>query len=243
MENNIFVKKSQEVSNYEYNSNNKLSKKTHDYKNNTNILTTLYLYDKDNYKIEMNEFDGTQVYDVTCYKYDSNKNMIEISGKDSLSKYVYDSKNNRIETHPYKKDSKKSPHWIKENYFWTSEYDDDGNNIKTVRYTQDSWTLKFFPDRKLIYKYDEDNNMIESSTYIINDSEKFQLDNQESYRYDENNNRIEKISFNYDWITEYKYDTDNNIVEEIVYYCEKNIFGKIKKSIDEKIEYQYEFYD
>lgn len=136
---------------FSYNANNQLVKQeyyengqkdgsiTYEYTND--LLTTAKDYDK----------SGT-LNDITTYKYDSNKRMVEQAAEDEIYKYTYDAKNNltKIERlyqglvifrQTYENyDDKKSPYWAIKGFptiLTESSPNNPGKTISTYDENQD----------------------------------------------------------------------------------------------------------
>lgn len=171
-----------------------------------------YKYDENGIIIKRAYTDGDNFHRRTTYfRYDENGNMIEQKwhGKDGSlyfkETYKYDENGNKINTFSSSTDDS----FYRRTFFGNSKhykYDSLSNEIEK------KWD--FEPNHKYIYKYDNNNSLIEKSCYTINDSLYFR----QIYKYDENGNVIENSCYDadggldYKYTYTYKFDDEGNMI-------------------------------
>lgn len=165
------------------------------------------------------------------YKYDSNRNLIEISTpnysalKISLTRFKYDNKGNKIEKSVFENHafSKDSSFIEKETY----SYDVRDNLIELCHYSSDK---KY--NYKRTYTYDSDNRMQKDCYFNSGGS----LDNETTYKYDKGGKLIESnyhnLSDGYNSRSTYTRENDkfNNWIR-IIEYVDGNAYNIAERDI------------
>jgi hypothetical protein len=206
----ITYKDYEEISTYEYDSDNNLIHKVHYEDGNISYDTTYDSYGNETRDISYGEYGSDWSY---VNEYDSNGNLIKYTSykTDNLDEpkyydiYTYDANNNRILCESYRAGSDSPTQIIEYEY----EYDADNNLIRKLTKYDD--ILYRFEE----YAYDLSGNVIKKQRQQYNDDGTVDEDTFELYEstYDSNGNEIEWIAYNVDGTIDLKCEYEYMAIE------------------------------
>ncbi|MBR6695630.1 MAG: protein kinase [Oscillospiraceae bacterium] len=216
---------------YEYDANGNRIKESYYNADNTLRFTRVYEYNVSGDKLYETIYDSNGML-YCSYKYDANGNRVKEDTYKGGSVYL----NNNVIPEYDLNGNKAKEKYLREDgtldYYYTYEYDSDGNLIKESCY---------FGNGMLdhVYEYDSNGNKIKENRYFGNGTLN------DVYEYDSNGNKIKESRYYSDgtlnYYLIYEYDSDGNKIKEssyneegaFIYYCtyEYDLNGnKIKQS-------------